>query len=194
MQESVLALEATVVLFPIVAILLSGVATSHDVTARLGSAQNVPNAGTVVSINGETVTSAEFAHLIRAAANGSSAPLATLLTPDVVVQVVDEVLAAQQGRLLGYAMTDEQFDRVVENLRKNNQMQSDEQFEVALVQAGLSRTDLRRNLERQMIFNRLKINTTGWDDNLSALRSRASIVWFDDNLRQTYEAGLRVRP
>jgi hypothetical protein len=73
-------------------------------------------------------------------------------------------------------------------------MQSDEQFEVALVQAGLSRTDLRRNLERQMIFNRLKINTTGWDDNLSALRSRASILWFDDNLRQTYAAGLRVRP
>jgi hypothetical protein len=112
-----LALEAMRVLFPIIATLLSGVTTSHDVTARLGSAQNVPNASTVVSINRETVTSAEFAHLIRAAANGSSAPLA-LLTSDVVVQVLDEVLEAQQGRLLGYAMTDEPFERVVKNCEK----------------------------------------------------------------------------
>jgi hypothetical protein len=42
-------------------------------------------------------------------------------------------------------------------------MQSDEQFEAALVQAGLSRTDLRRNLERQMIFNRLKMRETSQD-------------------------------
>jgi peptidyl-prolyl cis-trans isomerase SurA len=80
------------------------------------------------------------------------------VTPGVLVSVVDEMLIVQRGRELGYRMNDEQFQSVLENIRKENKIESDEQFQAALKQEGLSMADLRRNLERSMIAQRVQQN------------------------------------
>ena len=78
------------------------------------------------------------------------------VTPDILVDAVDEILLLQRGKELGYKVTDEQFKRVIENIRKENKLESDEQFAAALKQEGLSIEQLRKNLEKQMVINQVQ--------------------------------------
>ena len=63
------------------------------------------------------------------------------------------MLIVQRGRELGYRMSDEQFKRYLDNIKKDNKIESDEQFQAALKQENMTMADLRRNLERQMIVS-----------------------------------------
>jgi len=78
------------------------------------------------------------------------------VTPALLVNVVDEMLVVQRGKELGYKMSDEQFKSVLENLKTQNKIESDEQLLAALKQENMTMTDLRRNLERSMIASRVQ--------------------------------------
>ncbi len=78
------------------------------------------------------------------------------ITPQLVVDAIDELLLLQRGRDLGYRLSDEQFTQIVANIRKENKLENDEQFERALQAEGLSLAELRRNIERQMIISRVQ--------------------------------------
>ena len=80
------------------------------------------------------------------------------ITPRLMVDVVDEMLIVQRGKDLGYKLSDEQFKSVVDNIRKENKLDSEEQFQSALEREGITMLDLRRNLERQMITQRVQQN------------------------------------
>jgi len=80
------------------------------------------------------------------------------ITPQIMVEAIDEMLIVQRGRELGYKLSDEQFKRVVENIRKENKIETDEQFQAALKSENMTMTDLRRNLERQMIVQQVRQN------------------------------------
>jgi peptidyl-prolyl cis-trans isomerase SurA len=78
------------------------------------------------------------------------------ITPEVIVDAVDELVLVQRGRELGYTLGNDQFASIIENIRKENKLESDEQFQEALRQEGLSMADLRRQLERQMLITRVQ--------------------------------------
>jgi parvulin-like peptidyl-prolyl isomerase len=78
------------------------------------------------------------------------------ITPLVLVGAVDEMLLVQRGRELGGSLSDEQFKGILENLRKDNNLENDAQFQAALKQEGLTLSDLRRNIERSAIINRVQ--------------------------------------
>lgn len=80
------------------------------------------------------------------------------VTPQVLVNVVDEMLLVQRGRELGYKMGDEQFKSVLESIKNDNKIETDEQFQAALKQENMTLSDLRRNLERTMIVQRVQQN------------------------------------
>jgi peptidyl-prolyl cis-trans isomerase SurA len=80
------------------------------------------------------------------------------ITPQIMVEAVDEMVVVQRGKELGYKLSDEQFKTVVDNIRKENKIESEEQFQAALKAEGMSMVDLRRNLERSMIFQRVQQN------------------------------------
>jgi peptidyl-prolyl cis-trans isomerase SurA len=82
----------------------------------------------------------------------------TDVTPEIVVDAVDEMLVVQRGKELGYTLGDTQFQSVLENIRTQNKLESEEQFQAALKQEGLTMADLRKNLERQMIWQRVQQN------------------------------------
>ena len=79
-------------------------------------------------------------------------------TPQLILGAVDELLLVQRGRELGYVMTDENFKSVLDNIKKENKMESEEQFQAALKAENMTLADLRRNLERQMIQQRVQQN------------------------------------
>jgi peptidyl-prolyl cis-trans isomerase SurA len=80
------------------------------------------------------------------------------ITPQIMVEAVDEMVVVQRGKELGYKLSEEQFKQVVDNIRKENKIENDEQFLAALKSESMTMTDLRRNLERSMIFQRVQQN------------------------------------
>jgi peptidyl-prolyl cis-trans isomerase SurA len=80
------------------------------------------------------------------------------ITPQLIVDAVDEMLIVQRGKELGYKLSDEQFKSVVDNIRKENKIETEEQFQAALKSENMTMADLRRNLERSMIVQRVQQN------------------------------------
>jgi peptidyl-prolyl cis-trans isomerase SurA len=80
------------------------------------------------------------------------------ITPQIMVEAVDEMIIVQRGKELGYKLSEEQFKQVVDNIRKENKIDTDEQFLAALKSENMTMADLRRNLERSMIFQRVQQN------------------------------------
>ena len=122
----------------------------------------------LVKVNGEIITKTDLEQRQIAALRqrpevqqlrGDEDALAKLLsevTPQVIVDAVDELLLLQRGKELGYAMGDEQFKSIIENIKKENKIESDEQFMEALKGEGMTMLDLRRQLEKQMLVSRVQ--------------------------------------
>jgi peptidyl-prolyl cis-trans isomerase SurA len=101
------------------------------------------------------------------------------VTPQIMVEAVDEMLVVQRGKELGYKLGDDQFKSVLENIKKENKMESEEQFQAALKAENMTLADLRRNLERQMIQQRVQQNEV-----------LGKIGVTDDEARKYYESHL----
>ncbi|HEY7292570.1 MAG TPA: peptidyl-prolyl cis-trans isomerase [Vicinamibacterales bacterium] len=80
------------------------------------------------------------------------------ITPAIIVDVVNEMVVVQRGKELGYTLSNEQFNSVVENIKKENKIETEEQFQAALKAENMTMADLRRNLERSMIRQRVEQN------------------------------------
>ena len=78
------------------------------------------------------------------------------VTPQVIVDAIDELLMVQRGRELGFTMSTEQFNGIVENIKKENKIETDAALEAALKQEGMTMADLRKQLERQMLMSRVR--------------------------------------
>ena len=78
------------------------------------------------------------------------------ITPGLLVSSVDEMLMVQRGKELGYKLTEEQFKRVLDNLKTQNKIETDEQLQAALKQENMTMVDLRRNMERQMLYSNVQ--------------------------------------
>ena len=78
------------------------------------------------------------------------------VTPQLLVSAVDEMLIVQRGKELGYRVSEEQFKQILDNLKTQNKIENDEQLVAALKQENMSMADLRRNLERTVIAQRVQ--------------------------------------
>jgi peptidyl-prolyl cis-trans isomerase SurA len=78
------------------------------------------------------------------------------LTPQLLVDTIDEMLLLQRGKDLGYKMTEDQFKRIVDNIKKENRIESDEQLDAALKAENMTMADLRSQLERAAIINEVQ--------------------------------------
>ena len=124
----------------------------------------------LVKVNGDIVTKTEFEQrqvsILRtrpefANTNPSSIELQRAIaeiTPDLILEAVDELLLVQRGRELNYSLGDEQFTQILDNIKKSNNLTDEAQFQAALKQEGLTLADLRRNLERSMMVSQVQRN------------------------------------
>ncbi len=121
----------------------------------------------LVKVNGDIITKTELEQRQIAALRqrdpnfrpASDAELKKALvevTPEVIVNAIDELLLIQRGRELGYALGAEQFRNIVENIKKENKIETEEAFQTALKQEGLTLEDLRRQIERNMLASRVQ--------------------------------------
>jgi peptidyl-prolyl cis-trans isomerase SurA len=121
----------------------------------------------LVKVNGDIITKTELEQRqigalrqrdpnFRPASDAELQKALVEVTPDVIVNAIDEMLLVQRGRELGYALGAEQFQGIVDNIKKENKIETEEQFQAALKQEGLTLDDLRRQIERQMLVSRVQ--------------------------------------
>lgn len=147
----------------------------------------------LVKVNGEIFTKSDLEQrqilvlrsrgqqidLKTEAGNAQLRKLLDEITPQIMVDAVNEMVVVQRGKELGYRLSDEQFKNVVDNIRKENKIETEEQFQAALKAENLTMADLRRNLERQMISQRVQQNEV-----------LGKIGVSDEEARQYYDAHL----
>jgi parvulin-like peptidyl-prolyl isomerase len=80
------------------------------------------------------------------------------LTPQLILEAVDELLLVQRARELNYALGEEQFTQILESIKKSNNMTDEAQFQAALKQEGMTLADLRRQIERNMMLTQVQRN------------------------------------
>jgi parvulin-like peptidyl-prolyl isomerase len=128
----------------------------------------------LVKVNGDIVTKLEFEQRQVAAlnsrpefANGVPNTLdgqramekaVAEMTPDLILDAVEELLLIQRARELDYALGDEQYKGILDNIKQSNNITDDAQFQAALKQEGLTEAELRRNLERSMMVSQVRSN------------------------------------
>lgn len=83
------------------------------------------------------------------------------VTPQILVESIDELLLLQMGKEKGYHLSDEQFKSWLDNLRKEQNLQDDQKFYAALKQEGMSIDDLRKNVERQFMVGQVQREEVG---------------------------------
>jgi parvulin-like peptidyl-prolyl isomerase len=124
----------------------------------------------LVKVNGDIVTKTEFerlqVELLRqkpelqnATADSPALQQAVAQsTPQLILQAVDELLMVQRGKELGYTMGDDQFKSVLDSIKKDNNIDTDEKFTEALKQENMTLADLRKQLEKNMLETRVQQN------------------------------------
>jgi len=89
------------------------------------------------------------------------------VTPRLLVDAVDELLYLQRGRELKVRFTDELFKQALENLKKQNKFQSDDELTKALASEGLSIDQLRQDFERAYTIQAVQQREIGQRMNLT---------------------------
>jgi len=122
----------------------------------------------LVRVNGEIVSKTEFEDrqlaMLRGRPELANVTPASLelqraiaeITPDLILEAVDELLLIQRGRELNYALGDAQFKDIVESIKKSNNLTDEAQFQAALKQERMTLADLRRSVERNMLINQVQ--------------------------------------
>lgn len=83
------------------------------------------------------------------------------VTPQLLVNAIDEMLLLQRGRELGLRLGDDQFKTVVANIRKEQGLTDEAKFTAALAQENMTMDDLRKQLERQMLIEQVQRQEIG---------------------------------
>ena len=130
----------------------------------------------LVKVNGDIITKTELENRqiealrqrmgkqIDPAALQNDAELKKLLleiTPPLLVNAIDELIVVQIGREKGYRLQDEQFKNWLTEMRKSNNLQDDQKFQAALTQEGMTIDDLRRQVERNFLLQRVQQDEVG---------------------------------
>jgi peptidyl-prolyl cis-trans isomerase SurA len=83
------------------------------------------------------------------------------VTPQLLVDAIDELLLLQMGKEKGYHLSDEQFKGWLDNLRKEQNLADDQKFQAALKQEGMSLDELRKNVEKQFLVSQVQRDEVG---------------------------------
>jgi peptidyl-prolyl cis-trans isomerase SurA len=127
----------------------------------------------LVKVNGEVFTKTELESRQVAAIRAQNPQVTEAelkkqveaVTPQILVEAIDEMLLLQRGREKKMAMSDAQFDEILTRLKKENKIETDEQLQQALRQEGMTLADLRKQIERRSIVERVQ-----YDDIISHLQ------------------------
>src|SRR6185436_2703647 len=139
----------------------------------------------VAKVNGDIVTLSEFqARQVAAvqAAGGltSDERIERYLRENnarILQEAIDDLLLVQKAQELGMRLRPEYITDIIENIKKENNLQSDDELQQQLRREGMSLDDLKRNIERSIMRRQLLSHE---------LESKVAVS--EDEVRAEYDA------
>ncbi len=159
------ALATMAVVSALVALFFADVAVAQNPDASPDNPEGVVLERILVKVNGEIVTQTDLenqqiSYIRQRGFQPTDSELTRILkeiTPEIISTVIDEVLFVHRAEELGYNLSDEQFQEILDGIREENGFESEEDLLVALEQEeGMGLSGLRRMLERQMQVNQVQ--------------------------------------
>jgi peptidyl-prolyl cis-trans isomerase SurA len=158
----------------------------------------------LVKVNGEIVTKTEFERIqIGALRELPNPPDPTRMTdvelskalaqvtPQAIVSLIDEMLLMQRATELGYSVSDAQFSQVLASIKKDNKLESDEQFEAALKSEGMTLAQLKQMLTKRMLIGQVQQREIGGRIDVTETEERAYYDAHPDEFATTPSLTLR---
>jgi peptidyl-prolyl cis-trans isomerase SurA len=111
----------------------------------------------IVAVNGEIVTQSEFEQRqVAAVQQARIAPseIERYLRENnarILQEAIDDLLLVQRAGELGYKVPTSYLDEVIAGIKKDNNIASDADLQDQLHREGMTLSDLRRNIERQVL-------------------------------------------
>ncbi|HET8646021.1 MAG TPA: peptidyl-prolyl cis-trans isomerase, partial [Vicinamibacteria bacterium] len=111
----------------------------------------------IVVVNGDIVTQSEFEQRqVAAVQTARIAPseIERYLRENnarILQEAIDDLLLVQRAEELGYKVPASYLDEVIAGIRKDNNIASDADLQEQLRREGMTLSDLRRNIERQVL-------------------------------------------
>src|SRR5918996_3704655 len=111
----------------------------------------------VVRVNGDIVTQSEFQARQVAAVQAARVPadrIEQFLRENnarILQEAIDDLLLVQRAADLGVRMSPAHIKDVIESIKKENNIASDEELNTQLRREGMSLDDLKRNIERSIL-------------------------------------------
>lgn len=130
----------------------------------------------LVKVNGDIITKTELEQrqiaALRQKMNGQIDPellkddarlkqALAEVTPQLIVDAIDELILHQMGKEKGYKLSDEQFKGWLTKIREEQGLQDEAKFQGAIKQEGMTIDDLRKNVERQFIISQVQRDEVG---------------------------------
>ena len=160
----------------------------------------------LVKVNGDIITKTELesrqVRVIRERMQGQVDPeslknddtlkkMLAEVTPQLIVNAIDELLLLQRGREMGLRLGDDQFKQVVANIRKEQGLTDETKFQQALAQENMTLDDLRRQLERQMLIDQVQRQEVGSKLNITEEEARQYYARHPDEFTEAASITLR---
>src|SRR5687768_11989283 len=160
----------------------------------------------LVKVNGDIITKTELesrqVRVIRDRMQGKVDPeslknddtlkkMLAEVTPQLIVNAIDELLLLQRGREMGLRLGDDQFKQVVANIRKEQGLTDEAKFQQALAQENMTLEDLRKQLERQMLVEQVQRQEVGSKLNITEEEARQYYARHPDEFTEPASITLR---
>ncbi len=139
----------------------------------------------IASVNGEIITQSEFQARQLAAAQAAHVDpekVGSFLRDNnarILQEAIDDMLLVQRAGEAGMHLRPEYVKEVIDGIKKENNITSDEQLQAQLRREGMSLDDLKRNIERSILRRQILSRD---------LESKTTIT--DAEARADYEAHL----
>ena len=116
----------------------------------------------IARVNGQIVTQSEFEARQMAAVQAARVPegeIEVFLRQNnakFLEEAMDELLLVDRAAALGLKLRPEYLDQVIEDIKKEQNITSEEEFLAQLKREGLTKEALRRNIERSVIVRQVR--------------------------------------
>jgi peptidyl-prolyl cis-trans isomerase SurA len=116
----------------------------------------------IARVNGEIVTLSDFEARQLAAVQVARVPegeIEAFLRENntrLLDEAMEELLLVDRAAALGFKLRPEYLDQVIEDIKKEQTIGSEEEFEAQLRREGLTKEALRRNIERSVVVRQVR--------------------------------------
>jgi parvulin-like peptidyl-prolyl isomerase len=138
----------------------------------------------VAKVNGDIVTLSEFqarqVAAVQVAGLSSEDRIERFLRENnarILQEAIDDLLLVQKAQEMGMRLRPDYINEIIENIKKENNIQSDDDLQQQLRREGMSLSDLKRNIERSIMKRQLLSHE---------LESKVAVA--EEEVRADYEA------